>query len=54
MRAQGRWMSAKLSERDKNKDKQKRRDRIKESMYNRDRENSGVPGERERVQQREK
>jgi hypothetical protein len=43
-----------LSERDKNKDKQKRRDRIKESMYNRDRENSGVPGERERVQQREK
>jgi hypothetical protein len=47
MRAVGRWMSADLSERDKDTDKQERKERIRESMYNRDRENSGVPGERE-------
>jgi hypothetical protein len=36
MRAEGRWMSAELSERDKVTDKQARRERIRESRYNRE------------------
>jgi hypothetical protein len=36
MRAEGRWMSAELSERDKDTDKQARRERIRESRYNRE------------------
>ncbi|KAJ3620596.1 hypothetical protein MTP99_004531 [Tenebrio molitor] len=52
MRAVGRWMSADLSKRDKDTDKQKRRERIKESMYNRDRKFRSTWGER--VQEREK
>jgi hypothetical protein len=34
LRAKGRWMSVKLSERDKDTDKQERRERIKESRRN--------------------
>jgi hypothetical protein len=52
LRAKGRWMNIELSERDKDTDKQGKRERIKESRYNRDYErcmtqeiNSGVPGE---------
>jgi hypothetical protein len=33
--AKGRWMNAELSESDKDSDKQERRERIKESRYNR-------------------
>jgi Ni/Co efflux regulator RcnB len=42
-------MNVELSEGDRDTDKQERRERIKESEYNRvyDRGNSGVPGERE-------
>ncbi|KAH0811465.1 hypothetical protein GEV33_011327 [Tenebrio molitor] len=49
LRAKGRWMKVELSERDKDTDKQERRERIRESRYNREYErgNSGVPGERE-------
>jgi hypothetical protein len=36
LRAKGRWMNVELSERDKNTDKQERRERIKESRYNRE------------------
>jgi hypothetical protein len=36
MRAEGIWMSAELSERDKDTDKQERRERIRESRYNRE------------------
>jgi hypothetical protein len=45
LRAKGRWMNVELSERDK----QERRERIKESRYNKvyNRGNSGVPRERE-------
>jgi hypothetical protein len=35
LRAEGRWKNVKLSERDKDTDKQERRERIKESRYNR-------------------
>ncbi|KAH0812552.1 hypothetical protein GEV33_010238 [Tenebrio molitor] len=35
VRAEGRWMCAKLSERDRDTDKQERRERIRESRYNR-------------------
>jgi hypothetical protein len=35
-RAKGRWMSVELNERDKDTDKQERRERIKESRYNRE------------------
>jgi hypothetical protein len=35
LRAKGRWMNEELSERDKDTDKQERRERIKESRYNR-------------------
>jgi hypothetical protein len=35
LRTKGRWMNVELSERDKNIDNQKRRERIKESTYNR-------------------
>jgi hypothetical protein len=35
LRAKGRWMNVELSERDKDTDKQERRERIKESRYNR-------------------
>jgi hypothetical protein len=35
LRAKRRWMSVELSERDKDTDKQERRERIKESRYNR-------------------
>jgi hypothetical protein len=48
--AKGRWMNVEPSERDKDTDKHKeRRERIKESRYNReyDRGNSGAPGKRE-------
>jgi hypothetical protein len=52
MRAEGRWMCAELSDRDRDTDKQERRERIRESRYNREYERrgkgcSGVPGERE-------
>jgi hypothetical protein len=36
MRAEGRWMCAELSERDRDTDKQERRERIKEARYNRE------------------
>jgi hypothetical protein len=36
LRAEGRWMNAQLSERDKAADTQKRRARIRESRYNRE------------------
>jgi hypothetical protein len=36
MRAEGRWMSVELSERDKDTDKQERREIIRESTYNRE------------------
>jgi hypothetical protein len=36
LRAKGRWRNVELSERDKNTDKQERRERIKESRYNRE------------------
>jgi hypothetical protein len=44
-----RWMNVELSERDKDTDKQERRERIKESRFNKkyDRGNSGVPGDKE-------
>jgi hypothetical protein len=35
-KAEGRWMNAELSERDKDTDKQERMERIKESKYNRE------------------
>jgi hypothetical protein len=35
LRAKGRWMNVELSERDKDTDKHERRERIKESGYNR-------------------
>jgi hypothetical protein len=35
LRAKGRWMNAELSETDKDSDKQEKRERIKESRYNR-------------------
>jgi hypothetical protein len=35
LRAKGRWMNVELSERDKDTDKQVKRDKIKESRYNR-------------------
>jgi hypothetical protein len=35
LRAKGRWMNVELSERDKDTHKQERRERIKESRYNR-------------------
>ncbi|KAJ3621160.1 hypothetical protein MTP99_003325 [Tenebrio molitor] len=54
LRAKGKWMNVELSERDKYTDKQERRERIKESRYNRKyersmTENSEAPGG-ERVQ----
>jgi hypothetical protein len=36
LRANGRWMNVELSERDKDTDKQKKRERIKESRYNKE------------------
>jgi hypothetical protein len=36
LRAKGKWMNVKLSERDKDTDQQERRERIKESRYNRE------------------
>jgi hypothetical protein len=36
VRAEGRWMCAELSERDRDTDKQERRERIRESRYNRE------------------
>jgi hypothetical protein len=36
MRAEGRWMCAELSERDRDTDKQERRERIREARYNRE------------------
>jgi hypothetical protein len=50
IKSKGKMMNIEeLSERDKDTDKQERRERIKESRYNRNysRENSGVPVERE-------
>jgi hypothetical protein len=46
LRAKARWMNVELSERDKDTDKQERRERIKESRFNKkyDRGKSGVPG----------
>jgi hypothetical protein len=46
LRAKGRWMNVELSERDKDTERHERRERVKESGYNRnyDRGNSGVPG----------
>jgi hypothetical protein len=40
LRAEGRWKNVKLSERDKDTDKQERKERIKESRYNREYEKS--------------
>jgi hypothetical protein len=37
LRAKGRWMNVELDERDKDANKQERRERIKESRYNRER-----------------
>jgi hypothetical protein len=60
LRAKEKWMNVELSERDKDTDKQERRERIKESRYNRkykkvyDRRNSGVAGWKERAQKKEK
>jgi hypothetical protein len=52
LRAKGRWKNVELREREKDTNKQKRRERIKESRYNREYErgNFGVSGER--VQER--
>jgi hypothetical protein len=36
VRAEGRWMCAELSERDRDTDKQERRKRVRESRYNRE------------------
>jgi hypothetical protein len=36
LRAKGRWMNVELSERDKDTDKQERRERIKETKYNKE------------------
>jgi hypothetical protein len=36
LRAKGRWMNPELSERNKDTDKQERKERIKESKYNRE------------------
>jgi hypothetical protein len=36
LRAEGRWMCVELSERDRDTDKQERRERIRESRYNRE------------------
>jgi uncharacterized LabA/DUF88 family protein len=36
LRAKGRWMNVELSERNKDRDKQERRERIKESRYNKE------------------
>jgi hypothetical protein len=36
LRAKGRWMNVELSDRNKGTDKQERRERIKESRYNRE------------------
>jgi hypothetical protein len=49
LRAKATWMNVELSERDKDTDKQERRERIKESRFNKkyDRGNSGVPGDKE-------
>jgi hypothetical protein len=38
LRAKGRWMNVELSERDKDTDRKERRERIKESRYNREHE----------------
>jgi hypothetical protein len=50
IKSKGKMMNIELSEKDKDTDKQERRERIKESRYNRNysRGNSGVPVERER------
>jgi hypothetical protein len=52
LRAKGGWMNVELSERDRDTDKQERRERIKESRFNRKygkcmTGNSGIPGEKE-------
>jgi hypothetical protein len=49
IKSKGKMMNIELSEKDKDTDKQERRERIKESRYNRNysRGNSGVPVERE-------
>jgi hypothetical protein len=50
LRAKGRWKNVELSERGKNTDKQEKKERIKDSRYNRGMRgvwNSGVLGERE-------
>jgi hypothetical protein len=50
LRTKGRWMNVELSAWDKGTDKQERRERIKESRYNREYEScmtEEVPGERE-------
>ncbi|KAJ3632432.1 hypothetical protein MTP99_009444 [Tenebrio molitor] len=43
LRAEGRWMSAELSERNKDTDKQEGRERNKESRYNRQYETEEIP-----------
>ncbi|KAJ3619008.1 hypothetical protein MTP99_005798 [Tenebrio molitor] len=52
LRAKGRWMNVELSERNKDTDKQERRERIKESKYNREYDRGNSRGER--VQEKEK
>jgi hypothetical protein len=58
LRAKGRWVNVELSERDQDTDKPERRERIKESRYNREYERcvtEGVPEYLEiGVQEREK
>jgi hypothetical protein len=58
MREEGKWMSAELSERDKDTDKQERRERIRESRYNREYDRCMTEGVlvylgRERAKERE-
>jgi hypothetical protein len=58
LRAKGRWMNVELSERDKDTDKKEKRDRIKESRYNKEYDRYMTEEFRitweERVQEKEK
>jgi hypothetical protein len=55
VKAKGRWMNVEPSERDKDTDKQERRERIKESRYNREYERCMTrPEERESAREIER
>jgi hypothetical protein len=58
LRAKGKWMEVELSERDKDTEKQERRERIKESKYNKEYERCMTEeiseGRRKRESKREK